>query len=47
MRHLVREGYIDHGYMAQARELEERLAEIDAELTGIDDRSAAQRNLPL
>ena len=41
------EGYIDHGYMAQARELEERLAQIDAELTAIDDHSAAQRNLPL
>ena len=46
--------YVDHGYMAQARELEEQLEALKAELTAADDEvalntiaDAAQRKLDI
>ena len=41
------EAYVDHGYMAQARELQEELNQINTSLAELDDMRANQRNLPL
>lgn len=39
------EEYVDHGYLAEAREMQVALDEINTKLSDIDDQRAAQRNL--